>query len=198
MNDAAWALRPGALALMRERIDAGHETVVECGSGESTVSIATKLAERGAGSLHSLEHDPGWAARTRARLAREGVPGRVALIEAPLRPHPLAEPDCGWYDTAALATLPHGVDLLLVDGPPGTLAASGEGRYPALPLLAPRLAPGALVVLDDIHRSGERGVLARWAQELAIEFELHPRERIAIGVFSAAHPRHRTPGERNR
>ena len=183
MNDAAWALTPSAIALLGALIDAGHRTVVECGSGESTVAIATKLAERGGGSLHSLEHDPGWAARTRARLARAGVAEQVALIDAPLRPHPIAEPDCGWYDTAALAKLPHAIDLLLVDGPPGPTAASGEGRYPALPLLATRLAPGALVILDDIHRPGERSVLRRWERELAIEFEPHPRERIAIGVF---------------
>jgi predicted O-methyltransferase YrrM len=149
MDDPAWALEPGALALVCDRIDAGFDTVVECGSGTSTIAIGAVLARRGAGSLHSLEHDAAWAARTRRGLEQRGSGGRVELIEAPLRPHPVAEPESGWYDTGALAALPRGIDLLLVDGPPGALAANGEARYAALPLLAPRLAPGALVVAHD-------------------------------------------------
>jgi predicted O-methyltransferase YrrM len=184
MDDPAWTLLPGALKLLLEGVEAGRKTIVECGSGASTIAIGRQLHEGGAGTLHSLEHDPAWAAHTRARIERERLGAWTTLIEAPLRPHPLAEPDCGWYDAAALAALPAAVDLLLVDGPPGPLAANGETRYPALPLLAPRLAPGALVFLDDIHRAGEQAVLERWERELAIEFELQPRERIAIGVFS--------------
>jgi len=183
MTDAAWALTPAALS--RVLADAARrESIVECGSGESTVAIAALLAERRTGHLYSLEHDPGWAAQTRRELTRAGVSERASVIEAPLAPHPLAARDCGWYDTEALGLLPEHIDLLLVDGPPGALAANGQSRYPALPLLAPRLAEGALVILDDIHRPGERAVVERCRRELGTKFELHPRERVAIGVFS--------------
>jgi predicted O-methyltransferase YrrM len=179
-----WALAPAALELVLSEIEGGRDRVVECGSGASTALIARRLCELGRGGLHSLEHDPGWARRARERIASEGAAERAQVVEAPLRPHPLAEPDCGWYDTAALARLPPAIDLLLVDGPPGALAANGESRYPALPLLAGRLAPGAAVILDDIDRGPELRMLERWRDEHGIEFERSPGKRIAIGVFS--------------
>lgn len=170
-----WALLPAAIELVLAAIDEGRETIVECGSGESTVAIARTLQRRGSGRLHSLEHDPRWHAATAARLSEAGVGSRVELLLAPLRD--------GWYDRAALDRLPVAIDLLLVDGPPAHLA--GEIRYPALPLLGDRLNPGAAVILDDIDRPGERRVVERWARELPVAFELRTRERVAIGVFSA-------------
>jgi predicted O-methyltransferase YrrM len=149
------------------------------------VAIARLLAERGSGRIWSLEHDRGWAAETRARLECEGLTDFAELVEAPLRLHATAGP-AGWYDATALAHLPRAIDLLLVDGPPADLATDGQTRYPALPLLAPLLAPGAVVILDDIHRAGELAVLERWRREFAVEFELDPGARLAIGVFSDA------------
>jgi hypothetical protein len=52
---------------------------------------------------------------------------------------------------------------LFVDGPPGAIAR--QVRYPAFPLLADRLAPGATVVLDDSRRSAEAAIVKAWKQE---------------------------------
>ena len=177
MNDAAWALTAAGLERVLAEIDGGRDLVVECGSGASTVAIGRLLAERGTGRLFSLEHDRRWYADTAARLERAGASERVELLHAPLRD--------GWYDPAALRRLPDGIELLLVDGPPGELDPNGEARYPALPALAGRLLEGTLVILDDIHRPGERRVLQRWQREHRINFELNSEERLAIGVFSA-------------
>jgi predicted O-methyltransferase YrrM len=180
MDDPAWALTPAALARVLAEVDAGRDSIVECGSGASTVAIARALAERGDGRLYCLEHDPRWAARVRAQLGAQGVEERVEVLDAPVRPR---APAGVWYDERALAALPGRIDLLLVDGPPADLAPDGEIRYPALPALASRLEEGALVILDDIHRPGERRIVDRWRRELGVSFELHGRERIAIGVF---------------
>ena len=177
MVESDWSLLPAALDLVLAEVRAGRHTIVECGSGQSTVAIGRLLAERGAGRLYSLEHDPRWLAETAARLERDAAGERVELLRAPLRD--------GWYDAAAVDRLPHAIDLLLVDGPPGDLAHDGQARYPALSRLATRLAPGALVILDDIHRPGEREIDERWRREHGIDFALRPRERLAIGVFSA-------------
>jgi predicted O-methyltransferase YrrM len=140
--DPAWALRPEALELLAELVREGRTTVVECGSGLSTVTIAKELRELGEGRVHALEHSPEWAAATRAALAGEAVEEHATVIDAPLRD--------GWYDRAALERLPaSGVDLLLVDGPPANDPGIQRSRYPALPALAERLAPGAAIVLDD-------------------------------------------------
>lgn len=184
----AWSLLPAALERVLAAVAGGGLTVIECGSGFSSVAIARAIAEAGTGRLYALEHDPHWARQTRTALEREGLSGVVELIEAELRPHELAEADSGWYDVAALDRLPAAADLLLVDGPPGALAATGRARYPALPLLASRLAPGAIVILDDIDRAAERWILDRWEREMAIDFDRRWGERVAIGVFSEDRP----------
>lgn len=175
-----WSLTPAALELVLSAIEPEREWIVECGSGLSTVAMARVLAGRGRGRVHALEHDPVWAKETRRQLAAEGVAERALVIDAPLRPHPLAEPGCLWYDRAALPALPERIDLLLVDGPPAGDLAPERGRYPALPALADRLAPGAIVILDDAGRPGERWVLERWRAEHGLAFER--RGDVAIGV----------------
>ncbi len=167
---------------MLAEIEAGRERIVECGSGLSTIAIGRLLAQRDEGFLHSLEHDSRWLADTAARLELEGADERVELHEAPLCRQRFGE----WYDERAIAALPDRVDLLLVDGPPAHVHPSGEARYPALPALSERLADGALVILDDIHREGERRILERWEREMPIRFDRCARERLAIGVFSGA------------
>ena len=151
----------------------GRRRIVECGSGISTVLVARLLRDRGGGTLHALEHDPGWAESARGRLAAEGLDGWARVIEAPLQPDPLAQPGCEWYSSGALDQLPEaGVDLLLVDGPPASPESGLErSRYPALPRLAGRLAADATVILDNAERAGERWVFERWQRELGARFD---------------------------
>ncbi|MCW3064342.1 MAG: Methyltransferase domain, partial [Solirubrobacterales bacterium] len=73
------------------------------------------------------------------------------------------------------------IDLLLVDGPPAFEPEIALSRYPALPVLAERLAPDATVVLDDIDRPGELAILETWERDCDFRFEVRPAERIAIG-----------------
>jgi hypothetical protein len=56
-----------------------------------------------------------------------------------------------------------------------------RSRFPALPALADRLAPGALVVLDDADRDGERDILDAWERDEGFTFDRRRAERIAIG-----------------
>ena len=102
--------------------------------------------------------------------ARRSLRRRASVIEAPLAPHPLAARDCGWYDTEALDLLPERIDLLLVDG---RRARSPRMGRPATRRCRCCATPcdGALVILDDIHRPGERAVLERWRRELGTKFE---------------------------
>ena len=94
-----------------------------------------------------------------------------------LTPHPRAERGLRWYDEAALADglrealQGDPIDLLVVDGPPAHAVGHGLARYPALPALEDRLAPGATVVLDDAERPGEQEVLRRWERETGLSFD---------------------------
>jgi hypothetical protein len=69
----------------------------------------------------------------------------------------------------------------LVDGPPGYGEGMAASRYPALPALRGKLAPGALVVLDDAEREPEQRILAQWRDAVPEwEFAAYP-EGIAVG-----------------
>jgi len=161
-----WALRPAALVtVLNEIVFAQRETIVELGSGVSTVVIGRLLAERG-GTLTSLEHDPDWAAMVRSQLEREGLEATVELLVAPLEPHTDTWDGAPWYSAESVQTLPLGIDLLLVDGPPGNGEGMAHSRYPALAALSSRLAPEALVILDDADREPEQEIVERWSQEL--------------------------------
>jgi hypothetical protein len=184
MTHDLWSLADEGLALLANEVAGGRSTVIECGSGVSTVAIARALRDAGRGSLSSLEHDRGHAERTRALLEAEDLSSWASVIDAPLEDEPLAQPGCRWYSRSALDELPTGADLLLVDGPVASPGSGAErSRYPALPLLRECLAPGCLVLLDDANRDGERWVIDRWRAELDVD--LKPRGgRIAAATVA--------------
>lgn len=157
-----WAMPPSALLALlhhvrRERPD----LVVELGSGTSTVLLGHAAAAHG-GRVVSFEHSAEFAEATRQQLADHGLDATCEVVVAPLVEQEVDGASVRWYDRAAVdsALGDASIGLLVVDGPPeltGPLA-----RHPALPVLADRLAPGALVVLDDVDRNGEQEILRRW------------------------------------
>ncbi len=142
----------------------GPLTVLDCGSGSSTVLDALLLKQRGAGGhVYALEADPGFADETRAYLRAHGAEGYGVVDDAPLTAVTLpAGSTAPWYDLAHLPETSE-IDVLFVDGPIGTIA--DQARYPAFPLLADRLADGALVVVDDTNRPDEKKIVRRWLEE---------------------------------
>ncbi|NKX93598.1 class I SAM-dependent methyltransferase [Sanguibacter hominis ATCC BAA-789] len=134
-----------------------HPTVLECGSGASSVWIASALRARGGGHLISLEHDPRFGNQTRQELRRLGLDDLVDLRIAPLAP--FSDGEDMWYSTQTLTDIPE-LDIVLVDGPPGD--AQPMSRQPAFPLLARHLRDGSLIVLDDTDRPDEQAVVKSW------------------------------------
>ncbi|MFD6418170.1 class I SAM-dependent methyltransferase [Streptomyces sp. NPDC060194] len=145
----------------------GRRTMLECGSGASTLWTAAALRKRGEGHVTSVEHDKEYAEVTRQRLADHGLESWATVVDAPLID--IDVPGLGtqpWYDLSGLGEVGE-VDLLFVDGPPRPTAPLA--RYPAVPQLLPRLAHGALVVLDDTNRKAERDITKMWAAEGAFD-----------------------------
>lgn len=174
-------MTPAGLAAVCADMAGRHgRQIVECGSGFSTLVLARLLQTLG-GRLVSLEHDQTWATRVRSSLAVAGLAEIAQVALAPLEPHPLARDDLHWYAERALRSLPRRIELLLVDGPPAFQPEIELSRYPALPALAERLAPDAIVVLDDIDRAGELRILEAWERDCGFRFEVRPAERIAVG-----------------
>ena len=159
-----WAIDADFARLIVRELESAPKTVVELGSGLSTMLIASILEERDSGRLISVDHDPRFSAGASRRLQLAGNSDRVDLVVAPLLSQTFKGIATDWYDAAALTrALPDTpIDLLIVDGPPST---SEWTRWPAIEVLAPYLAPGAVVLLDDGRRRAERVAALRWARE---------------------------------
>ena len=157
------AVAPDALRELVRVIDRTRpQQVLELGSGVSTIVMAARLRQSGQGRLVALEHIPTYAAATRQELESHGLTEVASVIDAPLVRTPVRDADWSWYELGP--AVPDGVDLLFVDGPPGDTARLA--RYPALPMLRDRLAPGALVFVDDGARRDEREMVRRWGTEV--------------------------------
>lgn len=162
VSSGAWSLTPTVVLQLVDIVERRRpDLVVECGSGLSSVWLGYALKANGHGRLVALEHDPTWAGYTRQMLEQHGVADVVEVRHAPLAPVDTGAGEQPWY-SADLDDL-QGIELLLVDGPPARTGPAA--RYPALPLLRPRLADGAVIVLDDMVRQDEKDVLARWLKE---------------------------------
>jgi predicted O-methyltransferase YrrM len=158
----SWAAGPDLLAttadvILREK----PNLVVEMGSGVSTLVIAYCLRRNGKGRVISLEHDPAYAAATQATITAHGLGDIARVVEAPLAPVQLTGGTWQWYNRSALPS--ETIDVVVVDGPPGKLQALS--RYPAVPLLADRLRPGSVIILDDGRRADERAIVERWRKD---------------------------------
>jgi predicted O-methyltransferase YrrM len=159
-----WALTGDSAAiLVREALLRQPRTVLELGSGVSTLLLGQVLREAGGGRLLSIDHDPVWAERTRRQVELLGLDEFVTVVDAPLKPVVVDGQNYDWYDIAPdqLAGLGT-VDLLLVDGPPPASHQPLGARYPAVPLLRSRLSPGALVFVDDAKRATVSATIDRW------------------------------------
>ena len=159
----AYAATPDLLVELVQAVDrTAPEHVVELGGGISSIVIARRLAQHERGRLTTLEHLPGYAAATRAELEAYDVSQRARVIDAPLVDVELEDETWPWYELGP--DVPERIDLLVIDGPPGLTRP--QARYPALPMLRERLAPGALVVLDDTDRTQEQEIVQRWLEEV--------------------------------
>lgn len=160
---AGWAIDPSGLLGLVSLIDERRpRLVVELGSGVSSVWMAYAL-QRSGGRLITFDHLDEYAQLTAAALAQHALDGVAQVRTAYLQSLSIGGVDYQWYDRQAFADI-DGIDMLVVDGPPGITGPAA--RYPALAVLAGRLAPGAVVVLDDVDREDEQRILHRWLKEV--------------------------------
>jgi predicted O-methyltransferase YrrM len=156
-----WAGSPDFLLNVAQQLQQRQPaTVLECSSGVSTIVSARMMQLNGKGHVYSLEHDPVFAAKTRALLEQFDVNAWATVIDAPLVSRESSSP---WYSLDGLPKALTTIDALVVDGPP----ASGAplARYPALPRFADKMSAGAIVIVDDAQRPDETRMLQKWATE---------------------------------
>ena len=125
------------------------------------------------GVRQTLEHNLDWAELLKVLLQEQGLSDQATVVPAPLVACNSALENNLWYDLTLFRSQfsKKAIDLLLVDGPPAYDERRRLSRYPALPALRDLLAPDFAVALDDINRSGEAEIIAKWATEFSLTFE---------------------------
>ena len=159
----SWAASPDLLLTIADTIRKYRPgLVVELGSGVSTLVAA----KSGARKVISIDNSEEFGAKTVAMIKEHrarGVEVRIAQLQ------PYANGST-WYDTSKIKDLKK-IDLLIIDGPPGS--KNPEARYPALAELKDKLSANAVVIIDDVHREGERKLAEDFAKAL-------PNHRLVI------------------
>lgn len=139
--------------------------VLEWGSGASTLWLAAR-----AGSVTAIEHDAAWAAQVRELLAEAGA-GAGGRAEVDLRvvtprPVPAGEVAAVPSAKAGFAGLDFAAYVAEVDAVEGDfdlVVVDGRAREACLERAVRRLAPGGLVVVDNVDRERYRDAIARVA-----------------------------------
>jgi len=139
--------------------------VLELGGGTSTVLIAAALQviELPETRHIAVDHQQEFLDATRRNVLLQHLSREVEYWCCPVLPEDdKVAPN--WYGGLPERLGSTKIDLLIVDGPPGNL--QDQARRPALEVLAPYLAPGAVVILDDALRDDELKIVEKWCQDI--------------------------------
>jgi len=171
-----WAISPdfGCL-LIAEILARKPRTVLELGSGVSTLLIAYCLEKVGHGRAISFDHDVNFSEKTRDTIRAHQLGNIAEVVHAPLKAVRLNAGNWDWYDTARIDP-DIKIDMLVIDGPPGQI--QDISRYPALPLLHTYFSDEIIILLDDAARADEKSIIAMWTREFpGFEHEYIPAEK---------------------
>lgn len=151
--------------------------VVEFGGGLSTRALARELLADS--SLLSFDHGQAFANRTQEAVDSSQHCCSIDIMVRQLRVQwyqrkPLTFYDLSSDDQAKL----QGAEFVFVDGPPGRL-----GREAALYVAFSLMSPGAVLMLDDANRPGERRAKAAWKKLFGTAVELEHITNIGKGAL---------------
>ncbi|MDD5217955.1 MAG: class I SAM-dependent methyltransferase [Candidatus Omnitrophica bacterium] len=138
--------------------------VVELGSGVSTLIAAYALQKIGQGEILSVEHDPVYFETVQRYLSERHLDQIAKVVLSPLEPVKIKGKEWVWYRAGDFAAL-SAIDFVIIDGPPQYGQPAPMVRYPALPVLYPKLSPHASLILDDAMRDDEKKTLEVWQRE---------------------------------
>ncbi|MBK5230613.1 MAG: class I SAM-dependent methyltransferase [Thermoleophilia bacterium] len=169
--------------LVRER---RPRTVVEFGSGASTILLAELMSDQGSDShVISVQQDEAQAARTREALAGAGLDQNASVVHVPVGAVGEVAPR-GYVlsEQSASALRAHPPELVYVDGP---TRESGASRLGVVDLIAPFVKDDAILLLNGAFRDAELAVAAAWSERRDIT--IHGYCATDTGVLEATlHP----------
>jgi predicted O-methyltransferase YrrM len=159
----AWAIDGFVARAIVDRIERSRpKTILELGSGSSTALIAATLKALGMHDTRhiAVDHHELFLDTTRRNVQAQGLGAMTEFWVCPLKAGENDDPP--WYEGLPEKLKGVSIDLVIVDGPPGTLHP--HARRPALDILKPYLSEGAVLLLDDAGRPAEQATLRIWEQ----------------------------------
>jgi hypothetical protein len=182
------AMAPDAAVIMISLIrELRPRTIVETGSGVSTLVMGYCLKQLGEGRVVALDHDVSYAEHTDAQVRRHGLTEYATVQYAPLAPVQVHGETHNWYALDRLGGV-SAIDLVFDDGPP--LGAGAGLRYAALPLLLDKMSERAVYVVNYVGDE-ERANLERWlARYRFLTAETLPTRKGMLVLRRSAGPQH--------
>ena len=150
------------------------ETIVEVGSGTSTLIAAYCLKKLGRGKIISLDHLEQYADITRQTIQSHGLENYANVHHAPLKGYKINDGESQWYDDSVLEVV-KSIDMLIVDGPPEEIGQLA--RFPAVPLLLEKINKDTVVLLDDGDRPDETKIVSLWEEKFGLKCSRQPMEK---------------------
>lgn len=144
--------------LIREVESHPPRCLLEVGSGSSTPVLAA-LAHRYGFHVVSLENHAG-SARYVCDSMHQGAE-QVDLVVTGFRRRYDSDGKPYWWYDVDLSGYPQPFDMVLIDGPMGSLV----GRGGALREIKPFLAPDHRIYIDDANRDHEKKCIAHWQRQ---------------------------------
>ena len=115
-----WTAEPDFLRIIVDHcLQAEPSSVLECGSGLSTLMLARCCQMNGRGHVVSLEDGEKYSIDTTEYIERYGLTQYASVIHAPLKKISLGSNEYLWYSRKEIPDYP--IEMLIVDGPSGYL-----------------------------------------------------------------------------
>jgi len=179
-GNQVWAASLEYVQQMVCQASATNLPILECGSGLTTLVLG--LITRGTKTdVWSLEHHSEWHQRVSDTLHQLAI-NHINLCLSPL----ISYEGFAWYDVPS-GKMPNNFGLVVCDGPPGSTPG---GRYGLMPVMRDRLAPEAVILMDDIDRQGEWNAVHRWKSMEPLSIDVRGTTRKFAVI-------RRTPGQAN-
>jgi hypothetical protein len=161
-----WRISSDYAHRLLTRVIGKKGSVIDLGSGISTLLMGYAMKKNGAGKVISLEHDEEYYAKTVQLIKEHQLEAWCHVSYCPLKTFVLDGKDWLWYDIAKV-DFPKDIILISADGPPGV--TQYMARYPALPLLKQHITKDTVIMLDDGDRDEEKEIALRWSQEFKLK-----------------------------
>lgn len=148
--------------VLSEILEKKHGSVLDIGSGISTIIFGYGVKKNGTGKVIAIEHTEEYFQKTKQLIIAHNLSKYCEVYHCPLVKYTIKKETWLWYDISKV-NFPNDINILSVDGPPG--GTQYMARYPALPLLRKHLKNDFTIFMDDAYRKDEIEVAKQWEQE---------------------------------